>query len=152
MGSSASSDGGSADTGPAGGSGGTAETPVPASALGSPPDRELWERLRAILAGHPGGAGERSLAGDAARTVREIAELADTVAAALAATDAPAGPGTARAVGSSLAQLCLAFTRAWSAQPPVTPAQHAEFDRDLTVVRTILGSMTGLGPGVRRQP
>jgi hypothetical protein len=160
MGWSASSDGGATGGGATragstgvSGHGGAERTDPPGA--GSPTDRALWERLRALLTSRAREADDEPSASDfrpPARAVHEIDELAAEITAALAAADAPAGPGTARAVAASVVQLCRAFTQAWSAQPPLTPAQHREFDRDLTVVQTILDSLTGLGQTWPDQP
>jgi hypothetical protein len=118
-------------------------------------DRALWLRLHAVLAEHPmvptepSGRATPALTAHPPRTVRQVDRLAQHLSLALLPAGEPVPPGTARAVARWLVGICQAFVGTWSACPAATPAQRAEFERDVACLVAIL---RGVATSTPRRP
>jgi len=106
-------------------------------------DRQCWAKLRAVLAERPAThpADDDSLwaaRATIALTVADVDAFIDHLSARLPEDTQPVS-GSSLAIAWSLVRICRAFTRNWADAASATPSRVAEFNRDVELLRTILG-------------
>jgi hypothetical protein len=118
-------------------------------------DRDLWLRLRDVLADRPAMAAAPAAGRNdprdtdrvcVPRTVRLVDRLADQVTLALLPPWEPVYPGTAPAVARWLVGVCRSFVRNWSAHPAPSGARLIEFHRDVACLASILDGVVSTAP------
>jgi hypothetical protein len=82
-----------------------------------------------------------------ALTVADVDAFTDHLSARLPEEGQPP-PGSSLAIAWSLVRICRAFTRNWADAACATPSRVAEFNRDVELLRTILGEQ-GAQPASR---